>query len=505
MAGEFSVFRLAFVCFAVCRLHAGADNLNPPPSASSRESPATLDSFSTEAGRTSDSDGGTRAPASFLLPPVIPSPGGTLRPNGAPETEGPSIDWRALFRASERFLAIEHGFRLLTEPGTREGLKGSFLRNYMRAASNLHGWADGDEFYVNYVGHPMQGSVAGFLWVQNDRDYRRAEFGKSSLYWKGRLRAAAYAWAYSTQFEIGPVSEASLGAIQAVFPQQGFVDHVITPSIGLGWMVAEDVMDKYLIKRIEAGAQNRWIRLLARGGLNPCRTFANVLQGNAPWRRETRAGILRYRPEPRTRMDLTSSGKKPARAMPDPGPSAPFEFTMTFQPERIWGGGKSLICVGGGGNAALRLKPAWQLVIDVAGCNMLGLETNVSGDSLTYMAGPRWVAGGSASWTAHWQFLIGGNKLTEERMWPEKKKVLEAAALLNKAEPPSHMDYTDQAETSGFAISTGGGVDYKLNRALALRLAEVSYRRSWAGPLWGRTYSNGLKFVSGLVVRMGTW
>ena len=97
------------------------------------------------------------------------------------------------------------------------------------------------------------------------------------------------------------------------------------------------------------------------------------------------------------------------------------------------------------------------------------------------------------------QVLIGGNKLTLERMFPEKKKLLDRAAL------PAREIYTEQTAANGFAVSTGGGVQYKLNRALALRLAELSYRRSWIGPVWGRDYSTGLKLTSGLVLRMGTW
>lgn len=81
-----------------------------------------------------------------------------------------------------RFLMVEHGFRLLTEPGTRDGLKGSFFQNYAASVANLHGWADGDEFYVNYVGHPMQGAVSGFLWTQNDPAYGKVVFGKDRLY-----------------------------------------------------------------------------------------------------------------------------------------------------------------------------------------------------------------------------------------------------------------------------------------------------------------------------------
>jgi hypothetical protein len=51
---------------------------------------------------------------------------------------------------------------------------------------NLHGWADGDPFYVNYMGHPIQGAVAGRIWQLNDPRYNKAEFGRSRAYWKGK-------------------------------------------------------------------------------------------------------------------------------------------------------------------------------------------------------------------------------------------------------------------------------------------------------------------------------
>ena len=95
----------------------------------------------------------------------------------------------------------------------------------------------------------MQGAVAGQIWLLHDPRYNKAEFGRGRTYWKGKLRAAAFAWAFSEQFEIGPLSEASIGHIQRDFPQQGFVDHVITPSIGLSWMIAEDALDRYVVPR----------------------------------------------------------------------------------------------------------------------------------------------------------------------------------------------------------------------------------------------------------------
>src|SRR3954471_2408673 len=450
-----------------------------------------------------EADGGPIASDPSGPTPSVPRSSLPILPTSASGSPSENVDWTVLIRASGRFLAIEQTFRILTEPGTRAGLKGSFVHNYARAVGGLHRWADGDEFYVNYVGHPMQGSVAGFLWAGSDIRYRRAEFGQSPAYWKARLRAAAFAWVYSTQFEIGTVSEASIGAIQATPPQQGFVDHVITPTVGMGWMVAEDVLDKYVIKRVEAATPNRWIRMFARSGMNPSRTFANVLRGAAPWHRDTREGISTYQPLPRETTVVSRRVLPPER--PDiPGPP-PFEFAMSFHGESLRGGGKPLSCVGGGGTAAVRFAPAWQMVVDVGGCNLLGLDKNVSGDSLVYMAGPRWTWSGSSSWTAHWQFLIGGNKTTQERMHPDQKMLLDQLAVRQAAPPPTHDQYTEHVESSGLAVATGGGVDYKLTRALAIRVAELSYRHSWAGPLWGRTNSESIRLVTGLVLRMGTW
>jgi hypothetical protein len=153
---------------------------------------------------------------------------------------------------------------------------------------------------------------------------------------------------------------------------------------------------------------------------------------------------------------------------------------------------------------ALRLAQSWQMVFDVSGCKMVGLETNLSGDSLTYMLGPRWTVLNRGPWSAHLQVLAGGNKVTEERMFPEKKKLLEMAATSPK-DLPTHSDYTEDADANGFAVSMGGGVRYRLNRALGVQLAELSYRQSWVGPVFGRDYSNGLKLTCGLVLQMGTW
>lgn len=132
-----------------------------------------------------------------------------------------SVQWGPLLRQSGLFLGIQHGFRLATEPGTRAGMRGPFFRGWHEAVTSLHGWSDGDPFLVNYIGHPMQGAVSSYSWIQNDPGFRSAQFGRSTRYWKSRLRAAGYAWAYSTQFELGPLSEASLGKVQSFSSSAG--------------------------------------------------------------------------------------------------------------------------------------------------------------------------------------------------------------------------------------------------------------------------------------------
>jgi hypothetical protein len=417
-------------------------------------------------------------------------------PPKATSIEPDEIQWRKLARDAFRFLAIMHGFRWATEAPTRAGGAG-INGPYLRAVENLHGWADGDPFYVNYVGHPLQGAIAGRLFLLNDARYNRTEFGQNREYWKGKLRATAFAWAYSEQFEIGPISEATVGHIQAYFPQQGFVDHVVTPSIGLVWMMGEDAIDRYIIKGLEGKTDNKWMRIVLRTTLNPARTFANVVDGRAPWDRGSRAGILTYKPEPKAPRPTDD----PELAIvPRP---APFEVNVSSGWRQFAGSP----CVGGGAEAAYRVSAEVQLVLDVNGCKLMGLEKNLSGDALVYQIGPRWTPAPTGRWSPYAHLLFGGMKVSHEQLYPDKKQAVEEA---NKNLDPGlaytlHDLYTSQEEASSFAITAGTGVDYKLSEALAFRVANVEYLHSGIGRLGGLPYSNALQVSTGMVLRLGTW
>lgn len=401
-------------------------------------------------------------------------------------SEEPSLgmNWMGLLKQSSLFLTVQHGFRLATEEGTRSEAIPS-PGGYIRALSSLHGWSDGDPFYVNYVGHPMQGSVSGYLWVQNDRRYSGVEFGRHADYWRSRLRAFGFMWVYSTQFEIGPYSEAAIGRIQARYPQQGFVDHVVTPVLGLGWQVTEDVLDKYLISTLERKINNPYAGLLLRGWLNPTRSMANLMRGKVPWYRDTRAGVFKggatnsFVVRDRTQPSATARKERPDLA--------PLELSVIAGSQIV--GGSELRCVGGGAEAAYRLSPRWQMAGNVSGCKFGGMQNGISGDSLNYSAGPRWTPLARNRWSPWVELRLGGNLLTQQEP---------LASDVSKLPP-------QQKDASGFAVTAGGGIDLSLNRYTSVRVASVQVTRSWAGNLPQQQHGGGIQLRTGITFKIGNW
>lgn len=193
--------------------------------------------------------------------------------------------WKAAVRQSMLFLGVQHGYAL-TQPKTRRALRGSFLKDYVASVRSLGGWDDGGRFFTNYVAHPMQGSLMGFVQIQNDPRGMNLRFDSSGAYWRSRLKALAWSAAWSTQFEIGPVSQASIGNV-GNYGKQTYVDLVVTPTVGLGLLVTEDALDRHVIERIErACSGSRPLRIASRMLLNPTRSAANLLRLKKPWYRD---------------------------------------------------------------------------------------------------------------------------------------------------------------------------------------------------------------------------
>ena len=202
------------------------------------------------------------------------------------------LEWKPLLWQNGLFLASQHAFRFGTQDGTRSMFRGPFVKDYFNSLKGFSGWDDGDEWLANYLGHPLQGSVYGHTYLQN---HTREKFipvdFKSKDYWQSRFKSMAWMATASTQYELGPLGEAAFGNVGLKPGTKGAVDLVITPTVGLATLLAEDFADARLILPIERRIQNRFVRLTVRSLFNPARSMANLLRMKVPWHRDTRAGV----------------------------------------------------------------------------------------------------------------------------------------------------------------------------------------------------------------------
>jgi hypothetical protein len=182
---------------------------------------------------------------------------------------------------------IEHGARVAFQAKTRRELGGAFWGDYRRSVRLPGQWDDTDAWWVNYLGHPIHGAAAGYLWLDHEPQ-APTNVSLSKGYWASRGRAMAWSAAYSLQFEIGPLSEASIGNVGMRPETTGWVDHVVTPLGAFGFMVAEDALDRYLVEPFEQRVHNRVLRGVFRVLLNPGRALSNSASGRLPWERAER-------------------------------------------------------------------------------------------------------------------------------------------------------------------------------------------------------------------------
>ncbi len=91
------------------------------------------------------------------------------------DTSGEAFNWKGAMTQSLYFLGIEHTFRL-TEERTRTELKGPFFPDWKASVEGVQSWSDGGSFFANYIAHPMQGGVSGFIQIQNDGRGNRWSF-----------------------------------------------------------------------------------------------------------------------------------------------------------------------------------------------------------------------------------------------------------------------------------------------------------------------------------------
>jgi len=205
---------------------------------------------------------------------------------GVDDQEG--ADVLGAFKDSMKLLLLEHGTRIAFQSKTRSELGGNFWVDYKRSVRVPRQWGDTDAWWVNYIGHPVHGAAAGYIWLDHEPN-APSGLQLNGHYWSSRGRAMAWSAAYSLQFEIGPLSEASIGNVGMRPETTGWVDHVVTPLGAFGLIVAEDALDRFVTKWVEGRVRNAVVRVATRVVLNPGRALSNASTGRVPWHRDDRS------------------------------------------------------------------------------------------------------------------------------------------------------------------------------------------------------------------------
>src|SRR5262245_49796553 len=128
------------------------------------------------------------------------------------EVPDTSVRWGKVIRQTLTMQAIQHSF-FMTEPKARRALgSGPWFHDWFQSASSPFvepHWSDGGRFLVNYIAHPMAGSSYAYIFRQNDPLAMRLEFGQPG-YFSHLAKESGIAALSSLQWEIGPMSEASI-------------------------------------------------------------------------------------------------------------------------------------------------------------------------------------------------------------------------------------------------------------------------------------------------------
>src|ERR1700683_5463869 len=183
---------------------------------------------------------------------------------GTLEGKACRFHWRPALLEQTEYLTIEQTWNLTTNYWVRYyTFHGNWWHDYVESVQGFKfsRWNDANPIIDDYVGHPMMGAITMDIFIQNYPRGRSIEFENTKRYWHSRLWALLWSTVYSTQWKLGPISEASIGNTgrQDLYDKDahkltngtGTVGLVVTPLGGWAWALGEGFMDAHVIRHVE--------------------------------------------------------------------------------------------------------------------------------------------------------------------------------------------------------------------------------------------------------------
>jgi hypothetical protein len=266
------------------------------------------------------------------------------------------------------------------------------------------------------------------------------------------------------------------------------------------WMIGEDFLDVKVIRRLEDRTASPVLRALLRSGLNPSRSFANALRWKPPWYRDDRPFRQVHQVGPAMAVKSGFAHPPSKRLRP------PLQFSASASYHRFQGKNRSIMnCIGGLGSIEFSPADRYSLLAEAGGCKAFDAPALESADMLSFLVGPRLYPAVSKRWNSYIEILAGVQRITIDRHVPVAPETRSSATRRLLAPFATNGAPHAMFQSDGFALAAGGGVEMVINRALALRVADLRYSYAWTGVRGPASYSAALRVSTGLMMRLGTW
>ena len=174
-----------------------------------------------------------------------------------------------------------------------------------------------------------------------------------------------------------------------------------------------------------------------------------------------------------------------------------FMYIRTASPFQ---GANDFNCVGGGGTFAYNFSKYLGMAADLGGCKVLNqndtiIGSQLNGNEFTYVFGPRVTLRNNSKFQPFFEVNFGGTRIS--------------VSCKNSAENCVNASGGNTYTKNAFAMTAGGGFDFKLSNKFAIRLVQAEYLYTRFGNNCGFNFcnsnnsQNSFRLKSGIVISWG--